>query len=85
MSAFFHGMLSPTALVGFTLWAAWLALAAESEGDLPRAEGVVTLPLARRLHIAHLALLVIAGAAAATSVVWWLWPPLRGGPTSRSP
>jgi Mg2+/Co2+ transporter CorB len=39
----------------------------------------VTLPLARRLHIAHLALLVIAGAAAATSVVWWLWPPLRGG------
>ena len=79
MSTFFHGMLSPAALVGFTLWAAWLALAAESEGDLPRAEGVVTLPLARRLHIAHLALLVIAGAAAATSVVWWAWPPLRGG------
>ncbi|MEZ4411800.1 MAG: hemolysin family protein [Gemmatimonadales bacterium] len=79
MSAFFHGMLSPAALVGFTLWAAWLALAAESEGDLPRADGDVTLPLARRLHIAHLALLVIAGAAAATSVVWWAWPPLRGG------
>jgi len=79
VSAFFHGMLSPTALVGFTLWAAWLALAAESEGDLPRADGDGTLPLARRLHIAHLALLVIAGAAAATSVVWWAWPPLRGG------
>lgn len=79
MSAFFLGMLSPAALVGFTLWAAWLALAAESEGDLPRADGDGTLPLARRLHIAHLALLVIAGAAAATSVVWWAWPPLRGG------
>ena len=79
MSAFFHGLLSPAALVGFTFWAAWLALAAESEGDLPRADGDAALPLARRLHIAHLALLVIAGAAAATSVVWWAWPPLRGG------
>jgi CBS domain containing-hemolysin-like protein len=71
-------MLAPAALVGFTLWAAWLALAAESEGDLPRADGDGTLPLARQLHIAHLALLVIAGAAAGTSVVWWAWPPLRG-------
>ncbi len=80
MSAFFHGLLSPAALVGFAFWAAWLALAAESEGDLPRADGDgnASLPLARRLHIAHLALLVIAGAAAATAVVWWAWPPLKG-------
>jgi magnesium and cobalt transporter len=80
VSAFFHGLLSPAALVGFALWAAWLALAAEAEGDLPRADasGTSVLPLARRLHIAHLALLVIAGAAAATSVVWWAWPPLKG-------
>lgn len=78
MSAFFHGLLSPAALVGFAFWAAWLALAAEAEGDLPRADGDVVLPLARKLHIAHLALLVIAGAAAATSVVWWAWPPLKG-------
>ncbi len=78
MSAFFHGLLSPAALVAFTFWAAWLALAAESEGDLPRADGDLTLPLARRLHLAHLTLLVIAGAAAATAVVWWAWPPLKG-------
>ena len=80
MSVFFHGLLSPAALVGFALWAAWLALAAEAEGDLPRAggEGGDALPLARKLHLAHLALLVIAGAAAATSLVWWTWPPLRG-------
>jgi len=75
----FHSYLSPAALLVFALWAAWLALAAEAEGDLPRAEGDVAagLPLARRLHLAHLALLVIAGAAAATSVVWWAWPPLK--------
>jgi magnesium and cobalt transporter len=80
VTAFFHGLLSPAALVGFALWAAWLALAAEAEGDLPRAgaEGGDALPLARKLHLAHLALLVIAGAAAATSVVWWAFPPLRG-------
>lgn len=78
MSALLLGLLSPAALVGFTFWAAWLALAAESEGDLPRAHGDLNLPLARRLHIAHLALLVIAGAAAGTSVVWWAWPPVRG-------
>ena len=80
MSAFFHGLLSPTALVAFSFWAAWLALAAEAEGDLPRpaGEGAAALPLARRLHLAHLALLVIAGAAAATSLVWWAWPPVRG-------
>jgi len=78
VSTFFHGLLSPAALVGFAFWAAWLALAAEAEGDLPRADGDIVLPLARKLHIAHLALLVIAGAAAATSVVWWAWPPLKG-------
>ncbi len=80
MSTFFHGLLSPTALVVFALWAAWIALAAEAEGDLPRpdGEGAAALPLARKLHLAHLALLVIAGAAAATAVVWWSWPPLRG-------
>jgi len=80
VSAFFHGLLSPAALVAFSVWAAWIALAAEAEGDLPRpaGDGAAALPLARRLHLAHLALLVIAGAAAATSLVWWSWPPLRG-------
>ena len=80
MSALLRGLLAPLALVGFSAWAAWLALAAEAEGDLPRAEpeGSGTLPLARQLHLAHLALLVIAGAAAATAVRWWSWSPLQG-------
>lgn len=79
MSALFHGLLAPLALVGFAAWAAWVALAAEAEGDLPRAEpeGSGALPLARQLHLAHLALLVIAGAAAATAVSWWAWPPVQ--------
>ncbi|HEX5005276.1 MAG TPA: hemolysin family protein [Gemmatimonadales bacterium] len=79
MNAIFHGFLSPAALLFFALWAAWVALAAEAEGDLPRAgaEGGDALPLARKLHLAHLALLVISGAAAATAVVWWAWPPMK--------
>lgn len=79
MSAVFHGLLAPAALLLFALWAAWVALAAEAEGDLPRAgaDGGDALPLARKLHLAHLALLVISGAAAATAVVWWAWPPMK--------
>ncbi len=74
-----HDYLAPLALVGFAVWAAWLALAAEAEGDLPRSEpeGTGVLPLARQLHLAHLALLVIAGAASSTAVTWWAWPPLQ--------
>lgn len=72
-------VLAPLAVLGFCAWAAWLALAAEAEGDLPRAErdDGGTLPLARQLHLAHLALLVITGAAAATALTWWVWPPLQ--------
>jgi CBS domain containing-hemolysin-like protein len=76
-------LLAPLALVGFTLWAAWLALAAEAEVDLPRQTSIADLaqelPLARRLHVAHLSLLVLAGASAATATVWWVWPPAGGG------
>lgn len=76
-------LLAPLALVGFTLWAAWLALAAEAEVDLPRQTDIAgsaqELPLARRLHVAHLSLLVLAGASAATATVWWVWPPAGGG------
>ncbi len=76
MIEFLQRYLAPLALLGFAVWAAWVALAAEAEGDLPRAEPDLTaaLPLARRLHLAHMALLVIAGAAAATAVTWWDWP-----------
>jgi CBS domain containing-hemolysin-like protein len=73
-------MLAPAALVLFAVWAAWLALAAEAEGDLPRPEDKAggALLLARQLHLAHLALLVLAGASAATAIVWWGWPPFPG-------
>jgi len=80
VSALLHLLLAPAALVGFAVWAAWLALAAEAEGDLPRPEDKLggALLLARQLHLAHLALLVLAGASAATAIVWWAWPPVQG-------
>ncbi|MGB7211773.1 MAG: hemolysin family protein [Gemmatimonadales bacterium] len=64
---------------GCTVWAAWFALAAEAEGDLPRfladqfAPAAAGLPLPRALHVARLALLGLAGAAAATTIGWWQW------------
>jgi CBS domain containing-hemolysin-like protein len=67
-----------------TLWAAWLALAAESDADLPRALGgdapreVEGGSLSRHLHVTHLALLVLAGAAAGAAVAWWARSPLGG-------
>lgn len=63
----------------FTVWAGWLALASEAEGDLPRfladqfAPAAAGLPLPRALHVARLALLGLAGAAAATTIGWWQW------------
>lgn len=64
---------------GLTMWAAWLAFAAEADADLPRVlEGHLPidespLSLARSLHISHLALLVLAGMAAGGAVRWWQW------------
>ncbi|HET8649968.1 MAG TPA: hemolysin family protein [Gemmatimonadales bacterium] len=64
---------------GLTLWAAWLAFAAEADSELPRVlEGDLPvdqapLSLARSLHLAHLALLVLAGMAAGGAVRWWQW------------
>jgi CBS domain containing-hemolysin-like protein len=66
------------------LWAAWLTLAAESDADLPRALGGDDLPeteggsLSRHLHVAHLALLVLAGTAAGAAVAWWARSPTGG-------
>jgi magnesium and cobalt transporter len=77
-----HHYLVPLLAVGFTLWAGWLALAAEAEADLPRvlADQIPlergTLSATRGLYVAHLALLVLASTAAATAVSWWLWPPM---------
>lgn len=65
---------------GFTGWAAWLSLAAEAEGDLPRfladqfAPAAAGLPLPRALQVARLALLGLAAAAAGTALDWWDWP-----------
>ncbi len=65
-----------------TLWAAWLALAAESETELPRLFAAgrtdAPLPLERTLHLAHLILVVLAGAAASGAVAWWTYPPVAG-------
>jgi CBS domain containing-hemolysin-like protein len=77
-----HHYLTPLLAAGFGLWAAWLALAAEAEADLPRvlADQIPlekgALSASRGLYVAHLALLVLASAAAATAVSWWLWAPV---------
>jgi len=75
-------LLAPLLAGFFTLWAAWLALAAESQIELPRLlgprrrESHGALTLERSLHVAHLVLLVLAGAAAGAAVAWWTYPPL---------
>ena len=74
--------LAPLAATAFTLWAAWLAFAAESGADITRLPdrrlAVLPLPLPRSLHIAHLSLLVLAGLSASGAVAWWMRPPLAG-------
>ncbi len=77
-----HHYLTPLLAAGFCLWAAWLALAAEAEADLPRVladqipleKGI--LSASRGLYVAHLALLVLGSAAAGVAVTWWLWTPV---------
>jgi CBS domain containing-hemolysin-like protein len=75
--------IAPLVAALLTLWAAWLALAAESD-ELPRAlSGQLRTSgsagsTSRHLHIAHLALLMLAGAAAGGAVAWWAWSPALG-------
>jgi CBS domain containing-hemolysin-like protein len=82
--AFLQLFLAPLVAAALTLWAAWLTLAAESDADLPRALGGDDAPeaqggsLSRHLHVAHLALLVLAGAAAGAAVAWWARSPTGG-------
>jgi magnesium and cobalt exporter, CNNM family len=83
MIAMLQLFIAPLVAALLTLWAAWLALAAESDADLPRAlsgqlgsHGGTTV--SRNLHIAHLSLLVLAGAAAGAAVAWWAWFPALG-------
>src|SRR5918994_79921 len=84
MIPFFHFFIAPLVAAVLTLWAAWLALAAEADADLPRSlsgqigSSAGTGTLSRNLHVAHLALLVLAGAAAGVAVAWWAWSPAAG-------
>jgi magnesium and cobalt exporter, CNNM family len=84
MIAILQQFIAPLMAMVLTLWAAWLALAAESDAELPRSlsgqlgqEGVAGT-VSRHLHIAHLALLMLAGAAAGGAVAWWAWSPALG-------
>jgi CBS domain containing-hemolysin-like protein len=84
MIAMLQLFIAPLIAAMLTLWAAWLALAAESDAELPRAlsgqlgSQSAAGTLSRDLHIAHLALLVLAGAAAGAAVAWWAWSPPIG-------
>jgi len=83
MIAMLQLFIGPLVLTGLTLWAAWLALAAEADAELPRSPGALPaeegpLGVSRQLHVAHLACLVLAGAAAGTTTVWWAWAPVPG-------
>ena len=71
--------LAPVAGVILTLWAALVALSAESATPLPRMlanRGTTseTPSVQRSLHVIHLALLLAAGAMAAAAVAWWVRP-----------
>jgi putative hemolysin len=84
MIAMLQLFIAPLVAALLTLWAAWLALAAESDADLPRslsgqlgAQGSGGT-LSRHLHVAHLALLMLAGAAAGAAAAWWAWSPALG-------
>jgi CBS domain containing-hemolysin-like protein len=72
---------APLAALGFALWAALCGLAGEANSGLPRvfagSHGPATdeIPPSRRLFVAHLALLCLAGAGASTSIAWWAHPP----------
>lgn len=83
MMAMLQLFIAPLLAALLTLWSALLAFAAESDADLPRALGGAIdteqsgVTLSRRLHVAHLSLLVLAGAAAGGAVAWWAWSPAQ--------
>jgi CBS domain containing-hemolysin-like protein len=81
MIAALQQIIAPLIAAALTLWAGWLALAAEGDTDLPRALAG-QLPAdqhsaagTRDLHLAHLALLVLAAVSAAAAIGWWRLPP----------
>ncbi len=68
--------LAPLTTVVLLLWAALVALAAESTTGIAGAEGYAEpgLPTARKLHVAHLALLFLGAVAGAITLKWWQAP-----------
>lgn len=81
MIAALQQIIAPLIAAALTLWAGWLALGAEGDADLPRALAG-QLPVdhyaaagTRDLHLAHLALLVLAAVSAAAAIGWWQLQP----------
>ena len=79
MSELLRGLPALAGLV--MLAAALVALAGEGEAELgaralARESPNEHIPIARSLHIMHLALLTVAAALAATAVAWWTYPPV---------
>ncbi|HXV87350.1 MAG TPA: hemolysin family protein [Gemmatimonadales bacterium] len=79
----FLPFLAQTAAVAAAVWAGVLALVEQAptiartvEEDLTRQPG--TLPLYRALHVSRLALMIVAGVAAARAVGWWYLQPVVG-------
>lgn len=81
MIGWLQQFIAPLITFGLTLWAGWLAFAGEAEDEIPpslRAQFSSIaggLPVQRGLHVAHLALLALAGVVAGGSVLWWIRPP----------
>jgi Mg2+/Co2+ transporter CorC len=74
-------LITSLATLCFSLWAAWLSLAAEADAELPRIladqhhGNGLTLPPARALYVGHLAVLILAGASAGLAEGWWSFAP----------
>ncbi|MEO8451190.1 MAG: hemolysin family protein [Gemmatimonadota bacterium] len=75
-----HLGVAPLLAVVFTIWASLTAMAAEGDAGLPRllapptVDDTIELSPVRRLHVIHLALLVLAAFLAGFALSWWAWP-----------
>lgn len=76
-----HHLTMPLLTLLLALWAAWLSFAAEADAEVPRILADVEsaqrarLSPARKLFVGHLAVLILAGAAAGIAEAWWSWAP----------
>jgi CBS domain containing-hemolysin-like protein len=79
----FLAFLAQSAAVAAAVWAGVLALVEQAPTIARTVEEVLTrqpgtLPLYRALHVSRLALMIVAGVAAARAVGWWDRPPVVG-------